>query len=277
MKIRPFDAALGAEVAGIDCREITAEEAPILREAFARYHVLVVHGDVMPDDDLVAFGACFGNLERAKFPSAVTTRPEVMVISNVRQNGELVGKLPDGEVEWHFDRMHQRTPNIAAVLHAVEIPSWGGETIYANIARAYESLPAATKRKIEGLTAANLYDYDASSRDSRVLTATTPRAVHPVVKRLPGSGEKTFWVSPLMTERIVELAEDEGNALLAELFEAMAKPEFSYEHRWTLGDTLIWDNRCVAHRRNDFDPNQRRLLKRVTVRDDAAVTLRRDQ
>jgi taurine dioxygenase len=266
--IRPFDAALGAEVVGIDCREIAAEEARILHEAFARYHVLVVHGDVMPDDDLVAFGACFGNLERAKFPSAATTRAEVMVISNVRQNGELVGKLPDGEVEWHFDRMHQTTPNIAAVLHAVEIPSWGGETIYANIARAYESLPAATKRKIEGLTAANLYDYDASSRASRVLTATTPHAVHPVVKTLPGSGEKTFWVSPLMTERIVELAEDEGNALLAELFETMAKPEFAYEHRWTLGDTLIWDNRCVAHRRNDFDPNQRRLLKRVTVRDD---------
>jgi taurine dioxygenase len=266
--IKPFDAALGAEVSGIDCRAIADHDARALREAFARYHLLVVHGDVMSDDELVNFGACFGNLERAKFPSAVTTRPEVMVISNVRQNGELVGKLPDGEVEWHFDRMHQTTPNIAAVLHAVEIPSWGGETIYANIARAYESLPEATKRKLEGLTAANLYDYDASSRDSRVLTATTPHAVHAVVKTLWASGEKSFWVSPLMTERIVELPEDEGNALLRELFEYMAKPQFAYEHRWKLGDTLIWDNRCVAHRRNDFDPNERRLLKRVTVRDD---------
>jgi taurine dioxygenase len=266
--IRPFDAALGAEVSGIDCREIAADDARTLREAFARYHVLVVHGNVMSDDELVNFGACFGNLERAKFPSPVTTRPEVMVISNVRQNGELVGKLPDGEVEWHFDRMHQLTPNKAAVLHAVEIPSWGGETIYANIAKAYESLPESTKRKLDTLTAANLYDYDAASRDSRVLTATTPHAVHPIVKTLPDSGEKSFWVSPLMTERIVDLPEDEGNALLAELFEQMAKPEFAYEHRWALGDTLIWDNRCVAHRRNDFDPNERRLLKRVTVSDD---------
>lgn len=266
--IRSFDAALGAEVSGIDCREIAPADARTLRDAFARYHVLVVHGNVMSDDEIVNFGACFGNLERAKFPSPVTTRAEVMVISNVRLNGELVGKLPDGEVEWHFDRMHQMTPNKAAVLHAVEIPSWGGETIYANIAQAYADLPAATKRKLDGLTAANLYDYDAASRDTRQLTATTPAAVHPIVRTLPGTGEKTFWVSPLMTERIVELPEDEGNALLGELFEAMAKPQYAYEHRWQLGDTLIWDNRCVAHRRNDFDPNERRLLKRVTVRDD---------
>ena len=266
--IKPFDAALGAEVTGIDCRAIAPADALTLRDAFARHHVLVVHGDVLSDDELVNFGACFGNLERAKFPSAVTTRSEVMVISNVRQNGELVGKLPDGEVEWHFDRMHQMTPNKAAVLHAVEIPSWGGETIYANMANAYAELPAATQRKLEGLTAAHLYDYDAASRDSRQLTATTPAAVHPVVRTLPGTGEKTFWVSPLMTERIVDLPEDEGNALLGELFEAMAKPKYAYEHRWQLGDTLIWDNRCVAHRRNDFDPNQRRLLKRITVRDD---------
>lgn len=268
LTIKPFDAALGAEVVGIDYRTISDDDALTLRDAFARYHVLVVHDDVMSDDELVTFGACFGNLERAKFPSPVTTRPEVMVISNVRHNGELVGKLPDGEVEWHFDRMHQPVPNKAAVLHAVEIPSWGGETIYANIARAYADLPEPTKRKLEGLTAANLYDYDAASRDARQLTATTPAAVHPIVRTLPGTGEKAFWVSPLMTERIVELPADEGNALLSELFEAMAKPEYAYEHRWSLGDTLIWDNRCVAHRRNDFDPNQRRLLKRVTVRDD---------
>jgi taurine dioxygenase len=266
--IRPFDAALGAEVSGIDCREIAAEDARTLRDAFARHHVLVVHGDVMSDDEIVNFGACFGNLERAKFPSPVTTRAEVMVISNVRIDGELVGKLPDGEVEWHFDRMHQMTPNKAAVLHAVEIPSWGGETIYANIVQAYADLPESTKRKLEGLNAANLYDYDAATRSSRQLTATTPAAVHPVVHTLPGTGEKTFRVSPLMTERIVDLPEDEGTALLGELFEAMANPKYAYEHRWRLGDTLIWDNRCVAHRRNDFDPNERRLLKRVTVRDD---------
>lgn len=266
--IKPFDAALGAEISGINCREIAPDDARALRDAFAQYHVLVVHGDVMSDDEIVNFGNCFGNLERAKFPSAVTTRAEVMVISNVRVDGELVGKLPDGEVEWHFDRMHQAAPNKAAVLHAVEIPTWGGETIYANIARAYSDLPASTKAKLEGLTAANLYDYDAASRDTRQITTTTPAAVHPVVRTLPGTGEKTFWVSPLMTERIVELPEDEGNALLGELFEAMAQPRYAYEHRWQLGDTLIWDNRCVAHRRNDFDPNQRRLLKRVTVRDD---------
>jgi taurine dioxygenase len=266
--IIPFDAALGAEVLGINCRGISAGDAHTLREAFSRYHVLVVHGDVMADDEIVNFGACFGNLERAKFASPMTTRAEVMVISNVRIDGEFVGKLPDGEVEWHFDRMHQATPNKAAVLHAIEIPSWGGETIYANIARAYADLPEATKRKIEGLRAANLYDYDAASRESRQLTATTPAAVHPIVRYVPGTGEKTFWVSPLMTERILDVPDDEGNALLGELFEAMARPEYAYEHRWQIGDTLIWDNRCVAHRRNDFDPNQRRLLKRVTVRDD---------
>jgi taurine dioxygenase len=127
-------------------------------------------GNVMSDDEIVNFGACFGHLERAAFPSPATTRPEVTVISNVRHNGELVGKLPAGEVEWHFDRMHQMTPNKAAVLHAVEIPPWGGETVYANIAEAYADLPVSTKRRLEGLNAANLYDYDATTRDSRQIT-----------------------------------------------------------------------------------------------------------
>jgi taurine dioxygenase len=92
--------------------------------------------------------------------------------------------------------------------------------------------------------------------------------VHPVVRTIPETGRKALYVCRLMTDRIMELAEKESRALLAELFDHVERPEFSYEHEWRTGDVLIWDNRCVIHARNDFDKRERRLLKRVTVGDD---------
>lgn len=263
--IHPFDAPLGAEVRGLDCRApIAAEEAAALRTAFERYHVLVMPANPLTEDEHVNFAACFGVLDHAREYSPVVGRRELMVISNVRQNGELVGKLPDGEVEWHFDKMHQTVPNIAAVLHAIEIPSWGGETLFADTSAAYDALPEATKRRIDGLHIRCAYDYEAPRADARVLTDQTPRAVHPLVRTL-ASGRKAIFAAPLMTDGIVELSREEGAELLAELYAQIANPQFVYTHRWQVGDTLLWDNRCCAHKRNDFDPAERRLLKRIAI------------
>lgn len=269
LQVKPLDAALGAEVSNVDPGALTAQDENDLRKAFARYHLLLMRDRPISEEALVRYAACFGTLTSARMHSPLAQLAEIMVISNIRQDGEPVGSLPDGEVEWHFDRMHQTNPNKAAVLHAIEVTSHGGETVFSNMCKAYENLPVSTKRRIDNLTAFNVFDYAAtreagvSRTDSAV--ARLPQAVHPVVRVLPESGDKALWVAPLMTDRIVELSEEESQELLAELFAQISDPALRYEHHWRVGDTLIWDNHCLAHRRNDFDAGERRLLKRVAI------------
>jgi taurine dioxygenase len=246
--VKQLAPALGAEVSGIDLRRIDGDAAEALRRVWLEHQVIVVRGQTLSEDELVAFGACFGRIEKARKLSPLASRQEIMVISNIRENGTALGALPDGELSWHFDRIHQKVPNKAGVLYAVEVPSRGGETRFASMCRAYETLADATKARLAGLTALNTYQYGQTQAEKKQL--------------------KALYVCRLMTDRIVELPEAESRVLLTELFDHVERPEFTYEHEWRPGDVLIWDNRCVSHARNDFDERERRLLKRVTVGDD---------
>jgi taurine dioxygenase len=260
--------ALGAEVRGLDPRRISAQAAGELHAGWLQHHVLVVrHGSAISEDELVEFGKCFGPIEKARRQSPLASRPEIMVISNIRQDGVPVGALPDGELSFHFDRIHQKIPNKAGVLMSIEVPSAGGDTLFANTCLAYETLPAATKARIAGLTALNTYEYGRTHAEDKTLSQATPTAVHPVVRTLPENGKKALYVCRLMTDRINGLADSESRALLDEICDHLESPRFQYAHRWEVGDILIWDNRCTIHARTDFDGSQRRLLKRVTVGD----------
>jgi taurine dioxygenase len=263
----PLSDALGAEVRGLDVRRITPDVAKELYEGWLRHHVLVIHGDVISEDELIEFGKCFGPLEKARKQSPLATRPEIMVISNIREGGQPVGALPDGELSFHFDRIHQKVPNKAGVLHALEIPDRGGETMFANMCRAYETLPQRTRDRLEGLTALNTYEYGQTHAEKKTLSDGAPTAVHPVVRTIPESGKRSLYVCRLMTDRINGLADGESRALLDELCDHVENPRLRYEHAWRRGDILIWDNRCTIHARKDFDGAQRRLMKRVTVGD----------
>jgi taurine dioxygenase len=273
MTVTPVSPALGAEVSGVDLRNRDPDATDALRRAWLDYHVLVVRGQTLSEDELIAFGAGFGSIEKARKLSPLASRAEIMVISNIRRNGEALGALPDGEMAWHFDRIHQKVPNKAGVLYAVEVPPSGGETRFASMCLAYERLPAATKVKLDGLAALNTFQYGQTRAEEKRLSADTPSAVHPVVRTIPETGRKALYVCRLMTDRIIDLPAAESRALLAELFDHVERPEFAYEHRWRPGDVLIWDNRCVIHARNDFDERERRLLKRVTVGDEIAPVL----
>ncbi|MEX0603572.1 MAG: TauD/TfdA family dioxygenase [Marinobacter sp.] len=266
----PLSPALGAEVKGVDLTRMNASEAQALNELWLKHHVLVVRDSPLGEDQLVEFARAFGSIENARKMSPLAKRPEIMVISNIREGGAALGALPDGELYWHFDRVHQTVPNKAGVLHAIELPSKGGETRFSSTCKAYDALPEDTKRKLEGLTALNTYQYGQTTSTNKQLTEDSPSAVHPVVRTIPETGQKALYVCRLMTDRIVELPEAESRDLLAELFDHCERPEFTYEHSWKVGDTLIWDNRCVLHARNDFNENERRLLKRVTVGDTVA-------
>ncbi len=264
----PLGPALGARVTGLDVTNIEPEQAQALYENWLKYHVLVVPGPIISEDQLVKLGHCFGTLENHRWQSVLASRPEIMVISNIRENGEPVGDLPDGELSFHFDRIHQKVPNKAGVLHAMEIPTVGGDTWFSNMSLAYETLPETTRKRLEGLTALNTYDYGQTHSENKKLNEAAPTAVHPVVRTIPETGRKALYICRLMTDRILELPEAESRTLLDELCDHAENQRFVYAHQWQAGDTLIWDNRCTIHARTDFDGSQRRLMKRVTVRDD---------
>ena len=155
---------------------------------------------------------------------------------------------------------------MASMLYALEVPSTGGNTLFANGYMAYETLPDGIKRRIEGCKALNAYDYDTSAmkRGTR-LAGGVPSYVHPVVRTHPATGRKALYVNRLMTVRIEGLPAQESDELLTTLFDHQERREFIYEHVWRAGDLLMWDNRCTLHARTDFSPNERRLMRRVTI------------
>jgi taurine dioxygenase len=264
--VKPLDGPLGAEISGLDVRKITEADSKALLEAFNQYHVLVVHGPTINDDELVEFGKCFGLIEKARKKSPLSHRDDIMVISNIRQDGELVGSLPDGEMSYHFDRIHQAQPCKGAALHGLEIPAEGGDTCFANMVRAYETLPEATKKRIEGLKALNTFTYGATKRDSKT-DELGPHAIHPIVRRIPETGKKALYVCRLMTDSIVGMGEQESQELLTELCDHIENTGLIYQHKWKVGDIVVWDNRCTSHARTDFSDKERRLMKRVTIGD----------
>jgi taurine dioxygenase len=189
-----------------------------------------------------------------------------MYISNIRENGELVGALPDGEMFFHSDQCYVERPGMATMLYAMEVPKRGGNTLFANMYAAYETLPGRIKARIEGKLALNVYDYDnnATTRGSEPREGV-PSYAHPIVRTHPATGRKALYVNRLMTHHILGMDREESDALLAEIFDHQERPEFIYEHVWTPGDLLIWDNRCTLHARSNFDASERRMMRRVAI------------
>lgn len=261
---------LGAEVHDLDLASASPEELKALYDLWIQYHVLVLRDQPLDESQLIEFGRNFGTIEKARKRSALADHEEIMVISNIRADGEPQGALPDGELYWHFDRIHQQVPNKAGVLHAIEVPSQGGDTRFADMSAAYEALPETLKQKINGLRALNTYQYGQTQAENKQLADDSPRAMHPLVRIIPETGKPALYVCRLMTDCIEGLPESESQALLEELFDHCERPEFTFDHQWQTADTLIWDNRCVMHARTDFPADQRRLLKRVTVGDTVA-------
>lgn len=269
--VTPTGAALGAFITNFNAGDFTPEDARAVNEAFLKYHVLVFRDQNINDDQHALFGEIFGHIEKARFKSPLADRDDIMVISNIREDGKLLGQLPDGEMSFHFDRIHQAKPCRGAALRCIETPSNGGDTCWANMVLAYETLPEETKRKIEGKLAVNSFTYTATDRSMK--DDSGPRATHPVVRTIPETGKKSLYVARLMTDRIEGMPAAESDRLLEELCDHAEDPKLVYQHKWRPGDIVVWDNRCTSHARTDFSESERRLMKRVTIGDNALPML----
>jgi taurine dioxygenase len=264
---RPLSAALGLEILDVDLRDpLTPAEIAQFREAWYEGLVLLLRNQTLPEEVQVRFAEYFGPLGKTINVNNTGKHPAVMLISNIRKDGKPIGALPDGEMQFHTDQCYIEKPAAASMLYAIEVPSVGGNTLFANAYLAYETLPAEIKHRIDGRKAVNAYDYENAStiRGTR-LGEGVPHYSHPVVRTHPATGRKALYVNRLMTIAIEDLPQAESDELLNLLFDHQEQRRFIYEHIWRVGDLLMWDNRCTLHARTDFSSEERRLMRRITI------------
>lgn len=272
LEVVPLTKHIGAEIRGVDLRDKPDEETiRAINKAWLDHLVIIFPGQKLSQEDLLRVTAYFGepgHLDRpVKYhpPGFARMLPGIMLISNIRENGEPIGALPDGEMMFHHDMIHKEIPSKGTLLYSVEIPSHGGNTLFASGYAAYETLAPKVRTELEGKRALHHYNYGSTQRGDDRGTEAFNECVHPVFRTHEDTGRKAVYVNRLMTVKILDMPEKESTRLLNSLFDHAEKPEFVYEHVWRKGDLLLWDNRCSSHARTDFSANERRLLLRTTV------------
>ena len=269
--------ALGAEIRGLDLScPLDGETIAALRSAWLENFVLVFRGQMLDGEAQARFANYFGPVsESPQAPDRLRRKhnPDrrILLVTNIREDGEPIGALPDGELQFHSDSAFLERPLMATVLYALEIPDRGGETLFANVCMAYEALDANLKERLEGRRAFNIYDYSVQVKSGTLDRAGLPQAIHPVVRTHPETGARGVYANRLMTEEILDMPQADSAALLERLFDSVERPEFVYEHVWRKGDLVIWDNRCAQHARRDFPGDQTRLMRRIGIAGDVPV------
>ncbi|ARP85541.1 TauD/TfdA dioxygenase family protein [Bordetella genomosp. 9] len=278
IQIRPLPGPLGAEVLGLDL-SLPLSDADFRRihRAHLDHHVLIFRDQRITPQQQVDFSRRFGPLQIHVLRNfQLPGHPEVLVVSNIKENGQPIG-LGDAGAFWHSDLSYKEKPSMGSLLHAQELPADGGDTLFANQHAAYEGLPQALKRALDGKRAE--HSYLAKYEELRARSPWRPPltqkqieevrpVVHPVVRTHPETGRKALFVNEHFTTRILGIPEDESRDLLAELFKLSVQPQYLYTHVWQPGDMVFWDNRSVMHLAGGTPDHLRRKLYRTTIEGD---------
>jgi taurine dioxygenase len=279
LEIRPLKPHIGAEVGGVDLREpLEAATMDALHQALAVHGVLVFHDQDITVEQQMAFGRCFGDLSVHPFSAHLAEHPEVIVLDYTAENPPSLTDI------WHSDETFRAEPPMATMLHAKIVPALGGDTLFANMAAAYEGLSAPMQGLIDGLEA--VHDFkpfrtlftqsEAHRKRLHELEDQYPQVMHPVVRIHPVTGVKVLFVNPQFTIGIHGMKADESRALLDVLFRQASVPEYQLRLEWRRHTVALWDNRLVQHYAvHDYYP-QRRRLERVTIQGDRPVGPRRE-
>ncbi|MDF3834581.1 TauD/TfdA family dioxygenase [Cupriavidus basilensis] len=277
-EIRPFDAPLGAEIVGLDLSEpLPAEDFARIHRAHLDHHVVVLRDQRITPGQQIAFSRRFGPLQiHVLHQFQLAGHPEILIVSNVLEDGKPIG-LGDAGHFWHSDLSYKEKPSLGSLLHAQELPAEGGDTLFANMHLAWDTLPAHLKAAVEGRKAEHTYlaKYAELQQRSPWRPNLTPEQIaqvapvlQPVVRTHPETGRRALFVSEHFTTRIAGLPEDESRDLLAQLFAHSVKPEHIYRHRWQEHDLLFWDNRSLLHLAAGCPDALRRVMYRTTIEGD---------
>jgi taurine dioxygenase len=275
--VRKTGAACGAEIEFDLSQPIDDATFAELERHFHDNIIVFFRDQHLTEETQIDFSRRFGELEiHIVKKYLLPNHPEILLISNVRdENGEHIG-LADAGFTWHSDTSYLKYPSRCSLLYAKEVPHRGGQplgdTVFANAIAAYEALPEAAKKRIDGMKAIHRYSARRRVADSPrpKLTAQqlaeTPDIAHPIVRTHPYTGRKALYVTSGECVGIEGVPEDEALDLIAELDAHCVRPEFLYRHKWQVGDLLIWDNAASMHLAIcDYALPERRLMHRTTV------------
>jgi taurine dioxygenase len=272
----PLHDHVGVEVVGVDlARDVDEATFAGILDAFHRRGVLLLRNQRLTSDQQIAFSARFGTVVEHVMRQRLATHPQILVISNIFEDGQPIGLYENDVIEWHSDGSWSATPTMASFLYCLEAPGAGGETWFVSTAAAYHLLPGPLRDRIEGLSAVHSLDHATEAIRRQVpdrppLTdeerAKAPPTVHPLVRRHPVTGRPCLYVGSLCVREVVGVGADEGRQLVEELVERSTAPELVYRHEWRAGDLVFWDNRSTMHTPTPCDRTRHhRLLHRTTV------------
>lgn len=278
--VQPLHPFFGAGISGLDLREPLDDESfSVVLDAFSTYSVLVFRGQDLSDEQHIAFSRRFGELEKTSF-SIASSNPYIYQLSNIDEDGNVLE--PDAvkraflEVNgrWHTDSSFRDTPALGSLLSAKDVPAREGDTNFASMRVAYETLSESMKESLEGVRAKHHYAYSLSlfggAGASQEEKDALPPVEHPLVRTHQPTGKKSLYVSGHI-ESIVGMPVEEGRLLAKELIDRCTRPEYVYTHRWQRHDLVMWDNRCVLHRATAIPAKEKRIMHRTTIAGEGPV------
>lgn len=278
VELAPLSPTIGVEARGVDLRAEPDEATrQALRTAWAENSILLVRGQDLTEDEQFAYARVFGEVadrvappvEKRSYRADPTNRMQ-LITDRLDDQGRPLGSLGDGEMWFHTDKCYVEKPHRASFLYAVEIPSTGGHTKFASLYNAYDRLPPALREKLEGRKVLQLYDYGKAAHAN--LDQNLNDLLHywqPIFVTNPDTRRRAVYVSRLMSVRIEGMDDAESRATLDEICDIIEAPDNIYEHAWTPGDIIVWDNLSSLHARTEWPADQRRTLRRVTIRGEA--------
>ena len=283
--IKPVTPEFVAEIGNVDLSRLSDAIFAEIEAAFNRYAVLVFHNQPITEEQQLAFAKYFGEIEFSPQPFVQTPENKRRIavgmqdISNLDENGKLLTATDNRRLinlanqYWHTDSTFKRTPAKMSMLSAQSVSPTGGETEFADMRAAWDTLPAERRNKLEGLVAEHDYyrsrlmvglDPKSISAERRALRPAVPQVL---IRTHPETGRKSLYLASHIT-KIYGMDDTDGRRLVDELTEhATQPPAFTYQHRWSVGDVVLWDNRCTMHRGRPFDERLPRAMRRATVSD----------
>lgn len=274
MKLAPLTDALGAEISDVVLTDLADISA--IRRALDRYGAVLIRGLELSPEALISFSRHFGALDEAPVnedgKTTVEGLPELYVVSNITgPDNKPIGSLGAGEATWHTDMSYLGNPPDASMLYAVEVPDEGGDTWVCSMAAALAEMPAYLRAAIDGRRIKHDGTYNSAGLLRQGATPTddphaAPGSWHPAICRHPRTGAAVLYLGRRRNAYVEGLDVAASDDLLDRLWAFATEARFTYAHRWTVGDLLMWDNRATLHRRDPFDPAARRLMHRTQIR-----------
>ena len=273
LSLKPLSPACGLEISGLDLRQpVDAVTANAIRKAFDENIVVVFRQQDLSEENQLRAAEIFGKVALRKKPVSGPGPggdfdTPFMLVTNIVEDGKAIGAFGDGEMWYHHDTSYYPEPHRATLLYAMKLTTWGGETSFSNMYKAYEMIPRALRDRLEGKKVLQMHDYKRRERidvDSADLSRIRHH-VQPLFITHPATGRKALYVSRLMSARIEGFSRTESEEILEQLFDISEDPSIVYQHHWALGDLVIWDNWCSIHARADFPREEPRLMRRLTI------------